>query len=74
MGSEMCIRDRSLKQGVGRLIRDFSDRGLIIIGDPRLRTRSYGRVFLKSLPPIPIVDNDTEALFFADSLNPSEFR
>ena len=64
----------SLKQGVGRLIRDFSDRGLIIIGDPRLRTRSYGRVFLKSLPPIPIVDNDTEALFFADSLNPSEFR
>ena len=29
----------ALKQGVGRLIRDFADRGLIVVGDPRLRTR-----------------------------------
>jgi ATP-dependent DNA helicase DinG len=64
----------SLKQGVGRLIRDFSDRGLVIIGDPRLRTRNYGGAFLRSLPPIPIVDDHMEALSFADSLNPSDVR
>lgn len=58
----------SLKQGVGRLIRDFSDRGIIIIGDPRLKTRAYGQVFLESLPPIPIIDNHEDLLEFANSL------
>ncbi|MDJ0656348.1 MAG: ATP-dependent DNA helicase [Xanthomonadales bacterium] len=43
----------ALKQGVGRLIRDYSDRGLVVIGDPRLTTKSYGKVFLRSLPPLP---------------------
>ena len=41
-----------LKQGVGRLIRTRSDRGIVAILDPRLRTKPYGRVFLKSLPPM----------------------
>jgi Rad3-related DNA helicase len=36
----------ALKQGVGRLIRDFDDFGVIVIGDPRLKTKAYGRVFL----------------------------
>lgn len=45
----------ALKQGVGRLIRDFDDFGVIVLGDPRLRTRSYGRLFLEALPPCPIV-------------------
>jgi len=58
----------TLKQGVGRLIRDFDDRGLIVIGDPRLRTRGYGRTFLASLPPMPILDDFTEALAFATML------
>ena len=40
-----------LKQGVGRLIRSRRDRGVLAVLDPRLRTRSYGRVFLDSLPP-----------------------
>lgn|GEM_PF-219067 len=44
-----------LKQGVGRLIRTKTDRGLIAILDPRLRTKPYGRVFLQSLPPMPEV-------------------
>ena len=44
-----------LKQGVGRLIRTRSDRGLVAILDPRLRTKPYGRVFLNSLPPMPEV-------------------
>jgi len=42
----------ALKQGAGRLIRDVNDRGVLVICDPRLRTRSYGRVFLESLPPM----------------------
>ncbi|MCF6434407.1 ATP-dependent DNA helicase [Pseudoalteromonas sp. MMG022] len=40
----------SLKQGVGRLIRDKSDKGVLIICDNRLVTRKYGQTFLKSLP------------------------
>ncbi len=43
----------TLKQGVGRLIRDVSDRGVLVLCDPRLLTKSYGRVFLDSLPPMP---------------------
>ncbi|SHO58328.1 hypothetical protein VQ7734_04100 [Vibrio quintilis] len=43
----------TLKQGVGRLIRDTQDKGALIICDNRLVTRDYGRVFLASLPSIP---------------------
>lgn len=43
----------TLKQGVGRLIRDQKDYGALIICDNRLVTRDYGGIFLGSLPPIP---------------------
>ncbi|WP_100751994.1 ATP-dependent DNA helicase [Vibrio salilacus] len=43
----------TLKQGVGRLIRDKKDKGALIICDNRLVTRDYGGVFIASLPPIP---------------------
>ncbi|EGR2230780.1 ATP-dependent DNA helicase [Vibrio parahaemolyticus] len=43
----------TLKQGVGRLIRDQKDHGALIICDNRLVTRDYGGTFLRSLPPIP---------------------
>ncbi|WP_410015285.1 ATP-dependent DNA helicase [Sodalis sp. C49] len=43
----------ALKQGVGRLIRDSDDRGVLIICDQRLVTRPYGQIFLNSLPPAP---------------------
>lgn len=43
----------TLKQGVGRLIRDKQDKGVLVICDNRLVTRPYGAVFLRSLPPIP---------------------
>ena len=46
----------SLKQGAGRLIRDVSDRGALVICDPRIRTKSYGRVFLESLPPMKLAN------------------
>ncbi|CAK0763730.1 putative ATP-dependent DNA helicase HI_0387 [Gammaproteobacteria bacterium] len=42
----------TLKQGVGRLIRDVTDRGVMVLCDPRLMTKSYGKVFLDSLPPM----------------------
>ena len=60
----------ALKQGVGRLIRDFDDRGMVVLCDPRLRTRSYGRVYLGSLPPMPLLEEPREALAFAESLLP----
>jgi len=40
-----------LKQGFGRLVRTHNDRGTVVILDPRLLTKPYGRVFLESLPP-----------------------
>jgi len=40
----------SLKQGLGRLIRSTTDRGVLAVLDPRLRTKPYGRTFIKSLP------------------------
>ncbi len=43
----------TLKQGVGRLIRDVADRGVVVICDNRLVMRPYGSVFLNSLPPAP---------------------
>jgi ATP-dependent DNA helicase DinG len=47
----------SLKQGVGRLIRSRTDKGVIAILDPRLRTKSYGRDFLQSLPRMRITSD-----------------
>jgi ATP-dependent DNA helicase DinG len=44
----------SLQQGLGRLIRHRSDRGVLAVLDPRLRTMGYGRRFLASLPPAPV--------------------
>jgi ATP-dependent DNA helicase DinG len=44
----------SLKQGLGRLIRNREDRGVLSILDKRLSSRSYGKQFLKSIPPYPI--------------------
>ena len=40
----------TLKQGIGRLLRDKNDYGVLMICDPRLKTRAYGRIFLSSLP------------------------
>ena len=54
-----------LKQGVGRLIRDASDSGVVVVCDPRLSSRGYGRIFLDSLPPMPITTGieDVKAFF-----------
>ena len=57
----------ALKQGVGRLIRDVNDSGVVMIGDPRLKQKSYGRIFLNSLPPMPVTSDVAEVeQFFSD--------
>ena len=43
----------ALKQGAGRLIRSESDRGVLVLCDPRITSKTYGKVFLDSLPPLP---------------------
>ncbi len=55
----------TLKQGIGRLIRSKTDRGVIAILDPRLRTKTYGRDFLNSLPRMRITAdlNDVADIF-----------
>ncbi len=60
----------ALKQGVGRLIRDISDRGVLVLGDPRLTQSAYGKIFLRSLPAMPITRaiEDVEAFFDAGAL------
>jgi ATP-dependent DNA helicase DinG len=56
----------NLQQGLGRLIRHRSDRGVLAILDPRLKTMGYGRRFLASLPPAPVThDIDAIGRFFA---------
>ncbi|WP_459993433.1 ATP-dependent DNA helicase [Methylosoma difficile] len=42
----------ALRQGIGRLIRDVTDRGVLMVCDPRLLKRSYGQIFLDSVPPM----------------------
>ncbi|GAC1634523.1 MAG: ATP-dependent DNA helicase [Nevskia sp.] len=48
----------TLRQGVGRLIRDPADRGLIVLCDPRLRSKAYGKRVLASLPKMPVLTNE----------------
>ena len=43
-----------LKQGFGRLIRTKTDQGIVVILDPRIVTKNYGRAFLRALPPCPV--------------------
>jgi ATP-dependent DNA helicase DinG len=69
----------SLKQGLGRLIRSATDKGVLAILDPRLRTKGYGRLFLESLPPCRVTSEieDLAHIFSEESevQNPkSKFR
>nr|MBP8198119.1 ATP-dependent DNA helicase [Chromatiaceae bacterium] len=63
----------SLKQGAGRLIRDATDRGVLVVCDPRLLSKPYGHAFLKSLPPMARTRDLAlvERFFAEDSLRPT---
>jgi ATP-dependent DNA helicase DinG len=54
----------ALKQGVGRLIRSEDDFGTVVICDPRLVAKSYGKVFLAALPPMSMTCDADETLAF----------
>ncbi len=57
----------TLLQGLGRLLRHRTDRGVLALLDPRLRTRGYGRRFLDSLPPAPVTHDLASVARFFDS-------
>jgi ATP-dependent DNA helicase DinG len=60
------------KQGKRRLIRDTKDKGILMICDPRLYNRPYGKIFLESLPPMPHTrDLKMVETFFNDIKNSS---
>jgi ATP-dependent DNA helicase DinG len=59
----------SLKQGAGRLIRTESDRGLLVICDPRLRRMGYGRRLLAALPPMGVLEDEPAALDWLGELS-----
>ena len=52
----------ALKQGAGRLIRSESDRGLLVVCDPRMATMAYGRRLFAALPPMTRVAEEAEAI------------
>lgn len=64
----------ALKQGVGRLIRTETDRGVLVLCDPRLIGKSYGRVFLDSLPPFARTRDVAEVRAFFDSVADATLR
>jgi len=63
----------SLKQGAGRLIRDSDDYGVLMLCDPRLYSKSYGRLFLKSMPAMPITreQQDVNSFFQRNTEQPA---
>jgi ATP-dependent DNA helicase DinG len=60
-----------LKQGLGRLIRSKSDRGILALLDKRILTKSYGRMFLQSLPPAPLTHDCRLLHTFLDDNEPA---
>jgi ATP-dependent DNA helicase DinG len=59
-----------LKQGLGRLIRSKSDRGILSILDNRLSTKGYGKLFLASLPDYAMTDNIEDLVEFMKEEQP----
>jgi ATP-dependent DNA helicase DinG len=58
----------SLKQGVGRLIRDVNDYGVLMLCDPRLTSKSYGKIFLASCPPMRRTREIADVADFFDTI------
>ncbi len=62
----------NLKQGVGRLIRGEQDCGVVVLMDPRLKSKAYGKSFLKSLPPMTISEDESQIKQFLEIIHDSE--
>ena len=59
----------ALKQGFGRLIRQESDKGLFVLGDHRVNSRSYGKLFLNSLPEMEWLESSAQAVNYLENLH-----
>jgi len=59
----------NLKQGAGRLIRDPKDTGILMLCDPRLYTKPFGKVFIKSLPQKVITREFADVEKFTQRIN-----
>jgi ATP-dependent DNA helicase DinG len=64
----------SLKQGAGRLIRSETDRGLLVVCDPRLAGMNYGRRLREALPPMTRLASEAEALAWLEELAATSTR
>jgi ATP-dependent DNA helicase DinG len=58
----------ALKQGAGRLIRDATDRGVLVLCDPRIETKGYGKFFLSSMPTLRRTSDLAEVVTFLEQL------
>ena len=58
----------SLKQGAGRLIRSETDRGLLVVCDPRMRQMGYGARLRAALPPMTPLDGEDDAMAWLGEL------
>ncbi|MEM9208077.1 MAG: ATP-dependent DNA helicase [Pseudomonadota bacterium] len=63
-GHQLPVAALALKQGAGRLLRDATDYGVVVVCDPRIRGKSYGRLFLDCLQPMPVTDVPADAAAF----------
>ena len=54
----------AMKQGAGRLLRDQNDYGVVVLCDPRLTSKGYGRMFLKSFEPMPTTSSPDDVARF----------
>ena len=68
MKSQIPMTTLLMKQGMGRLIRNFSDKGVAILGDNRIQKKYYGKQILKSLPPFQLVQDYNQVLNFIEEL------
>ena len=75
MDHQLPLAVLALKQGAGRLLRDETDYGVVVICDPRVAGRRYGKVFLDSLAPMPVTSGLTDvAAFLARHERPARRR
>jgi len=64
----------NLKQGVGRLIRGERDRGVVVLMDPRVKTKGYGKSFVSSLPAMTMCEQSGPVIDFLETIQRERMR
>ena len=64
MDHQLPLAALALKQGAGRLLRDESDFGVVVLCDPRITGKRYGQTFLDALAPMPVTQSIDEVRLF----------